>query len=358
MIVFISGVNKVEQIVADQFALEEEDYRSYLLEQLAALAKAKGGIRLKVVTDPEAEAAEGEDLDATILRRRLNSIHRLNVTFKSIHRTLAKGGVLLGKAEPHDLRKARFFRGKNRFQIFWIRLADFLVTRVFPVLPWIGPVYRRVIRIPNRPLPKCNIIGRLFYCGFKVEDTFTGDRYLYFKGVKDREPLEAPVAKALVFKQARVGRGGRIIHCYKLRTMYAYAPYIQEYIQERHKLEESGKIREDFRVNTWGQLLRRYWVDEIPMLWNWLRGDLKLVGVRPLSRAYFALYPKDLQEQRVLFTPGLIPPFYVDLPCGFEAIVESERTYLSRYQKRPIWTDFGYFWRALYNIVIRRARSS
>ena len=64
-------------------------------------------------------------------------------------------------------------------------------------------------------------------------------------------------------------------------------------------LGDGGKIKDDFRVASWGNILRKYWLDEMPMLINLLKGDLKLVGFSPLSRSMFNLYPPDLQKLRI-----------------------------------------------------------
>ena len=85
---------------------------------------------------------------------------------------------------------------------------------------------------------------------------------------------------------------------------------------------------------------------------------MKVVGVRPLSQQYFNLYSKELQEKRVKYRPGLIPPYYADLPETLEEIQESEMRYLEAYEKRPVRTQFTYFWKAIFNIIFRRARSS
>ena len=114
----------------------------------------------------------------------------------------------------------------------------------------------------------------------------------------------------------------------------------------------------DFRVTSWGRILRKAWIDEVPMLWNLLKGDLKLVGVRPLSPHYLSLYPEDVTELRKGVRPGLIPPYYADLPVGFDAIVDSERQYLLKYGQHPLRTDLSYLRRALWNIIVRRKRSS
>jgi len=66
--------------------------------------------------------------------------------------------------------------------------------------------------------------------------------------------------------------------------------------------------------------MRRLWLDELPMLYNWLKGDLGLVGVRPLSYQYLSLYDRELRELRELrkkVRPGLVPPYYADLPDTF-----------------------------------------
>ena len=84
---------------------------------------------------------------------------------------------------------------------------------------------------------------------------------------------------------------------------------------------------------------------------------MNLVGVRPLSDHYFNLYPADLQELRKTVVPGLVPPFYADLPKTFDEICESERRYTNAYMAHPMRTQWGYFWKAAWNIVVKKARS-
>jgi lipopolysaccharide/colanic/teichoic acid biosynthesis glycosyltransferase len=122
-------------------------------------------------------------------------------------------------------------------------------------------------------------------------------------------------------------------------------------------LQEGGKFKDDFRVTTLGRILRSFWLDELPMLINLLKGDLKLFGVRPLSKQYFRLYTNELQHLRVLTKPGLIPPFYVDYPRTLDEIMSSELKYLRAYMNHPIKTDWLYFWKAAFNIIFRRYRS-
>jgi lipopolysaccharide/colanic/teichoic acid biosynthesis glycosyltransferase len=111
-------------------------------------------------------------------------------------------------------------------------------------------------------------------------------------------------------------------------------------------------------VTTWGIIMRKFWLDELPTLYNWLKGELSLVGVRPLSFHYLSLYDTELQELRKKVKPGLIPPFYADLPNTFEEICASEKKYIERFLKHPARTQFIYFWKSFVNIVIKGARSA
>jgi lipopolysaccharide/colanic/teichoic acid biosynthesis glycosyltransferase len=94
------------------------------------------------------------------------------------------------------------------------------------------------------------------------------------------------------------------------------------------------------------------------MIYNLLKGDMKLVGVRPLSEHFFGLYPLEMQILRTNTKPGLVPPFYADMPKTLQEVIESERKYLEAYAKKPIRTDFRYFFLAVNNIFFKNARSS
>ncbi len=59
--------------------------------------------------------------------------------------------------------------------------------------------------------------------------------------------------------------------------MHPYSEYLQEYILERNGLDKGGKFKGDFRITGWGKILRRYWLDELLMIINLFKGDLKIV---------------------------------------------------------------------------------
>ena len=159
-------------------------------------------------------------------------------------------------------------------------------------------------------------------------------------------------------KLNRVGKNGRVFKVYKFRTMHPYSEFLQAYIYERYSLQEGGKFNHDIRVTSLGRFMRRCWIDELPMLFNLLKGDMKLVGVRPISKHYFSLYSQELQEKRVRHKPGLLPPFYADMPKTLEEIEASEMRYLTMCEEKgTLVTDFVYFWKIFYTIVFKRARS-
>ena len=140
--------------------------------------------------------------------------------------------------------------------------------------------------------------------------------------------------------------------------MHPFSEYLQSYIATTHGLQKGGKFKNDPRVTTAGRFFRKFWLDEIPMFVNVFNGQMKIFGVRPLSSQYLNLYPEHLKELRAKVKPGLIPPFYADLPSTLEEITESEETYLRKYIKNPFKTDCIYFVKAMKNILIKGARSN
>lgn len=163
---------------------------------------------------------------------------------------------------------------------------------------------------------------------------------------------------SLLIKLPRTGKNGKRIFVYKLRTMQPYSEYLQDYIIKKNGLNDDGTIRDDFRITKIGKFLRKYWLDELPMLINWLKGDLKLIGVRPLSDTMLNTYPQEYVKERNQYKPGLIPPYYVDRPNSFDGIIESEKRYIEKYKKSAFKADMIYFYKFLKAVFFRGVRSS
>ncbi|MCK5011093.1 MAG: sugar transferase, partial [Deltaproteobacteria bacterium] len=297
-------------------------------------------------------------LNGIVNLKRVNDIRFINKFFETINVKLPVEGRLIGCAETKDLRKARILRkfppGLNWIYYFF----DYIIKRVLPKFQLTKNIYFILTRGQNRVLTRAEILGRLYSCGFEVEDeTFVNGRY-FFSMSKVSEPVypKNPTYGMLV-RLPRVGYKGEIIRVYKMRTMHPYAEYLQSYVYNKHSLQDGGKFHNDFRISSAGRIMRALWLDELPMLLNWMRGELKLVGVRPISEQYYSLYSKDHQKRRIRYKPGLVPPFYADLPKTLEEIEDSESKYLDAYDKHPFRSNWRYFWKAWYNIIFKRARS-
>jgi lipopolysaccharide/colanic/teichoic acid biosynthesis glycosyltransferase len=288
---------------------------------------------------------------------RVNDMRRINRYFLQVHNKVMTGGYFIGRFEPvESYRQRKFFLRYPRRLAFFLYYLNCLWVRVAPKTPKLKAFYFMITRGRNRVLTTAEVLGRLCYCGFQIVDTLALEGEIFFIAQKMFEPSsEKRPSYGLLTSFKRVGMGGKIIHVMKLRTMHPYSEYLQEYVYAKNHLAASGKLNDDFRISKYGRIFRKYWLDELPQIINFFRGDLSLIGVRALSPHYFSLYPEDLQKLRIQFKPGLIPPYYADLPKSFEEVIESERRYLLQKQAHPFKTDVKYLARILNNILIKRA---
>jgi lipopolysaccharide/colanic/teichoic acid biosynthesis glycosyltransferase/uncharacterized protein YlzI (FlbEa/FlbD family) len=297
--------------------------------------------------------------DAIVNLHCVNDFKRINKFFEAVNNRLPMYGLFINCSVTNQIRKQRIMRKYPPVLNGIVYLFHFIFMRLFPKLPFTKRFYFWVTNGYNRAISKAETFGRLYSCGFELLGSKQIGDKLYFVARKIQEPAfdYNPTYGPLV-RLKRIGKMGKTIYVYKMRTMHPYSEYLQDYIYKTSDLQEGGKFRDDYRVSTTGRIMRKLWIDELPMLLNLLRGDLKLVGVRPLSQQYFELYSDELRTKRIRTRPGLIPPFYADLPKTLEEIQESEDRYLEAYLKRPFLTDWKYFWKAFYNIVVKRARSN
>jgi len=299
------------------------------------------------------------DYEQIINLKKINDARFVNKFFEAINSKLAYGGLYINCVETYITRRTRVL---NKFikPFNWLYyFADVVFMRIFPKLPVFKKIYFFITKGRNRVLTRAEALGRLYSCGFEVVDEEVIGGKLYFVARKIKEPVfdENP-SYGLLICLKRIGKDGKIINVYKLRTMHAYSEYLQKYVFEKNGTSSGDKANNDFRVTPFGKYLRKFWIDELPMLINLIRGDIKIVGVRPLSKEKFKMYPIEAQILRTKFKPGLIPPFYADLPSNFDELVSSEINYVKSYEKHPFKTDVSYLFKALYNIFIKGARSS
>jgi undecaprenyl-phosphate galactose phosphotransferase len=114
----------------------------------------------------------------------------------------------------------------------------------------------------------------------------------------------------VLFFQYRVGKNGRLFRCYKFRTMYQDA---DEKLQEilfnnkdiRREWEGSWKIKRDPRVTRIGKFLRKTSLDELPQIFNVIKGEMSLVGPRPVTKEEIDIYYKGIADLYYSVFPGI-----------------------------------------------------
>ena len=157
----------------------------------------------------------------------------------------------------------------------------------------------------------------------------------------------------IFYRDRRVGLGEREFGMLKFRTMYADAATRQAALEAAN--EASGplfKIKEDPRVTRVGRMLRRFSLDEAPQVWNVLRGDMSLVGPRPLPlRDYQHL--EDWHKKRYLVLPGMTGLWQVSgrIDLSFDDLVRLDFYYLENWS---IWLDVSILARTLPAVLARR----
>ncbi len=296
--------------------------------------------------------------NAIVNLKKVNSIQRINKFLETINSKLPHQGIFIGCVQTNALIKKKFLQKYPPGINYVLYTPYFVWKRVLPKLPVVKRLYFFVTKGRNRALSRAEVFGRLYSCGFEVNESVLINDSIYFTARKIQEPFfdYNPTYGPLI-RLKRIGKRGKTIYVYKMRTMHPYSEYLQQYVYEQSALQDGGKFKNDFRVHTAGKLMRKVWLDELPMLFNLFKGDLKIVGVRPLSQHYFDLYDDNLKEKRTRTRPGLVPPFYADMPNTLEEIQASENRYLDAYLKHPFITDWKYFWKASYNIIFKKARS-
>lgn len=158
--------------------------------------------------------------------------------------------------------------------------------------------------------------------------------------------LESPGASP-IFVQDRVGRDGKVFRFYKLRSMIPNAEAKLEKLLDKNEMEGPVfKIKEDPRITKIGRFIRKTSIDELPQLWNIIKGDMSIVGPRPPLPREVAQYD-DYQMQRLYITPGLtcywqIQPHRNDL--SFDEWMELDIKYI---QERSFLTD----WKIIFGTV-------
>ena len=314
-----------------------------------------------VVLKSESQRLEVETSHSSLVSlEKLNDIRYINKYLEKVNSKLEKGGIFIGCFETFKARKEKMAINKipiinNIFFTF-----EFLFKRILPKVSFTKKYYFDLTKGNDRLLSKAEGLGRLVSCGFSIMDYKSIDGNIYFVVKKTKEPFfDSSPSYGPLYKMPRIGKNGKIIGVYKFRTMHPYSEYIQDYIVNAYGYAETGKPANDFRIPAWGKFMRRFWLDELPQLYNVLKGELKLVGVRPVSERYFQDIPKEMRKLRLTQVPGCVPP-YVSLnrDGNVMSVLQAEKDYLIEKIKHPYTTDTKYFFKAIFNILFRHKRSA
>jgi lipopolysaccharide/colanic/teichoic acid biosynthesis glycosyltransferase len=142
----------------------------------------------------------------------------------------------------------------------------------------------------------------------------------------------------IFFKQRRLGRGGKVFWCFKFRTMVRDAEAL---LAQSSKLlaqfDANYKLTNDPRVTRFGAFLRKSSLDEIPQLWNVLRGEMTLIGPRPIVEPELSRYG-DNAGRLLLVKPGLGGIWQVSgrSDTSYAQRVAMDMAYI---QSRSFWFD-------------------
>ena len=141
------------------------------------------------------------------------------------------------------------------------------------------------------------------------------------------------------YSQTRIGKNGKPFKMWKFRSMIVNADKMVKQLEEQNEIDGAMfKIKDDPRVTKIGHVIRKYSLDELPQLWNVLKGDMSLVGPRPPLPMEVADYT-DYDKLRLTVTPGCTGLWQVTKrnDSDFDEMVELDLEYIN---KSSLWFDF------------------
>jgi undecaprenyl-phosphate galactose phosphotransferase len=173
--------------------------------------------------------------------------------------------------------------------------------------------------------------------------------FLYWQVGKDGGPV--------FFGHTRIGKNGKLFKCWKFRSMVTNSQEVLKELLEndpeaRAEYERDFKLRNDPRVTPIGRFLRKSSLDEIPQLFNVLRGEMSLVGPRPIVEAEKRYYA----EGFVYYTavkPGITGLWQVSgrNDTGYDLRVKLDKQYVRDWS---VWKDIGILFRTVHVVLAKK----
>jgi exopolysaccharide biosynthesis polyprenyl glycosylphosphotransferase len=158
----------------------------------------------------------------------------------------------------------------------------------------------------------------------------------------------------VLFRQKRIGRGGERFAIYKFRSMVDGAEKMQAKLHARNETKGLFKMRDDPRVTRLGRFMRRTYLDELPQLFNVMKGEMSLVGPRPLIEAEDVLL-LGYDRHRSRLTPGMTGPWQLRGPMNatLSELAELDYMYASNWS---IWADIDILLGTAARVVTRHGQ--
>lgn len=150
--------------------------------------------------------------------------------------------------------------------------------------------------------------------------------------------IDSPGASP-IFCQDRVGRDGKLFRFYKFRSMVPNAEKKLEELLPYNEMDGPAfKMKKDPRITRVGRLIRRTSIDELPQLFNIIKGDMSIVGPRPALPNEVEQY-NDYQKQRLYVTPGLTCYWQIQPSRNNLSFDEWMALDIKYIEERSFWTD-------------------
>lgn len=154
----------------------------------------------------------------------------------------------------------------------------------------------------------------------------------------------------VIFKHMRIGKNGKVFPCYKFRTMcFDAKEKLEELLRNspeaREEWEKDFKLKNDPRITRSGAFLRRTSLDELPQLFNVLKGEMSLVGPRPVIQDELARYGEFVDDY-LMVKPGITGMWQVSgrSDTTYEERVQMDSWYVRNWS---VWLDFMLLWRTI-----------
>ena len=160
------------------------------------------------------------------------------------------------------------------------------------------------------------------------------------------------------FAHTRIGKDGKPFPCYKFRSMVVNSQeMLQKYLAEnpaaREEWERDFKLKDDPRVTPTGKFLRSTSLDELPQIFNVLRGEMSLVGPRPVIQEELDKYYGETAKLYCTVKPGITGLWQVSgrSDIGYDERVALDATYI---KYRSMWGDIVILWKTIGVVLMKK----